>query len=130
MERIYPICEEKIRPYIGKTVCAVLHDGTWIQGCVTNVDGQNLHLSFEPSGGNISSQGKKGKVKQLPKKGKKALTSKKRGSKKADVSSFYPSPYPYPYPYGYGYGYGWGAGAFAISLALIAALFATPFFFI
>ncbi|MFD2670280.1 hypothetical protein [Marinicrinis sediminis] len=128
MEPIYPICEEKIRPHIGKPVCAVLHDGTHIYGNVAGFEGDQLMLRFddrvgtygEAAGGKVSSKKKKagsaGKSAAVKNKGKK-----KQGQ--AEIAGYYPyGPYPY-YP-------GYGAGLFALSVGLIAALFVAPFFFI
>lgn len=109
MEPIYPICEEKILPYKGKNVCAVLHDGTYFYGTVNDIRDGQLFLS----------QGSLGQGKVLAKQ----KTTKQQASKqrKASVSAF-------GYP-GYGYpGYGSGAGI-VLSIALIALLFAGfPFF--
>lgn len=108
MELINPICDEKLRPHLGKHVCVVLVDGTTIYGTLDGLNGQQLMLkSCFADGEPLSTNSAKAKA-QLTKKGKKAQTSA------------------WGYPYG-GYGYG---GAWGLDLALIALLFAIPFLWI
>jgi hypothetical protein len=103
MEAIYPICEEKINPYIGRTVCAVLYDGSYYYGTISEISEGQLILSSQARGtGTISTNFKKAK---------KQLSNKNQGT----VSAFGYAPY------------GYGSG-FALSLALIALLFTIPTF--
>ena len=116
-ERIYPITEDKLAPYIGKPVCAVLHNGDCIQGIISEVrHGQIFFTTGAPPGTTVS--GKAKAAKQGKKTGSRSTRS--TGHKpNADVSSWgYPG-FPGFYP-----GY---SGSFALSIALIALLFAIPF---
>jgi hypothetical protein len=107
LESISPISEDAIRPYIGKQVCAVLHDGTYLFGTVAECRDGKLFFSGGAQGpGTVSTNATRAKA-QIRKKLKN----------KAKISAF--SPF---------FGFGGGAAA-AISLALIAALFAFPFGF-
>lgn len=106
MELIDPICEAKVNPYLGKHVCVVLLDGTTIYGTLGGLKGEQLMLN-SCFGGEAAATAN-AKQSQL-----------KRKREKARTTAF---GYPYgPYPYG---------GALALDLALIALLFAIPFFFI
>lgn len=108
MELIDPICDEKIRPHLGKHVCVVLVDGTTIYGTLDGLNGGQLMLKSCLAGGEaVSTNSAKAKA-QLTKRHKKAQTS-------AFGGGFY--------------GPGYGAG-FGLDLALIALLFAIPFLFI
>jgi len=98
-----PIDEDAIRPYIGKSVCAVLQDGTCYYGSITDVRGGQLFLDG----------GYKG-VETLSTSVNKAKTQLSKLNDKAAVSAFFP-------------GFGFGGGGLALSLLLIALLFATPF---
>lgn len=109
MELITPICDEKLRPHLGKHVCVVLVDGTTLYGTLEGLNGQQLMLKSCFAGGEtVSTNGSKAKA-QLSKKQKTVQTSAVGG-----------------YPYG---GYPYGAG-FGLELALIALLFAIPFLWI
>lgn len=109
MELINPICDEKLRPHVGKHVCVVLVDGTTIYGTLDGLNGQQLMLKSCFAGGEgVSTNSAKAKT-QLAKKQKPVQTSAFGG-----------------YPYG-GFGYG---GGFGLDLALIALLFAIPFLWI
>lgn len=111
MELINPICDEKLRPHMGKHVCVVLVDGTTIYGTLDGLNGQQLMLKSCFAGGEaVSTNSTKAKA-QLSKKQKTAQTSAFGG-----------------YPYGGGFGY--GGGAWGLDLALIALLFAIPFLWI
>ncbi|WP_199615239.1 hypothetical protein [Paenibacillus alkalitolerans] len=108
MELIAPVSTQKCAPYIGKPVCAVLHDGSHVFGYLQRVDGGKLILSGSALGEGTVSVSKAKAKKQLKQKMDKAQTN------------FY-SPYFYP-PY-------FSPGLFALDLALIALLFTVPFFF-
>ncbi|MDQ1911527.1 hypothetical protein RAC89_13905 [Paenibacillus sp. GD4] len=104
MQAISPIHAEAISPYIGRQVCAVLHDGSRIYGTITGVDGghffagrsyaRSLHTLYER------------------KKAKSQIIN--RNKAKAKTKAF-------GYPFG---------GAYALSLALISLLFLVPFFWV
>jgi hypothetical protein len=101
MELISPINVRTCKPYIGKPVCAVLHDGSHVYGYLHKVDGGKLYFAETAQGpGTVSTRAEKAK-KPLNKKMDKAQTS------------FF-SPFFSP-------------GFFALDLALIALLFAVPF---
>ncbi|MGE7822744.1 hypothetical protein [Paenibacillus sp. NPDC093718] len=103
-----PISAEGCKGYVGKTVCAVMRDGTEVVGTIRGVNDRGLELEFaNPSAYILSAKGKKGK---------KSSKSTKGG---AHTSAFG--------PYGYG-GYGWGANVLAWEA--IALLFLIPFLFI
>lgn len=103
---ISPITPEAVSPFIGKTVCAVMHDGKCHYGILRGIDGNQLYLDGGGSGLSLAS------------------VRSKQGNNwkptKAQTKAFYP----------YGGGFGFGYGAFALSLAALAALFFIPFFFI
>lgn len=102
MHPIAPITETSISSYVGKPVCAVLHDGTYIYGTVLECRNGHLYFSqINPGTGPVFTSANKPKA-QLQKKMKN----------KATISFF-----------------GFGAAAAAISLAFIVALFAFPFGF-
>jgi hypothetical protein len=98
MEFISPINTETCASYYGKPVCAVLHDGSRVYGYLNKVENGQLLLSHQPTLTGATSQLKK--------------------SKKAQTSAVYPYP-----PYGH-----FPGGILALELALIALLFAVPFF--
>jgi hypothetical protein len=106
MQPISPITEEAIRPFIGKPVCAVLHDGTYLFGTIANCHGGQLFFKEGGQGpGTVS------------KKSRQARDQMKSKIKRKAKISFFP------------FGFGGGVAAAAISLGLIAALFAFPFGF-
>ncbi|HEY0826840.1 MAG TPA: hypothetical protein VGE40_01990 [Bacilli bacterium] len=108
MQPICPISEDAIRPYVGKQVCAVLHDGTYLFGTITDCREGQLFFSGGVKGpGTVSTSAIRAKAQ---------IRSKLKN--KAKISAF--SPF---------FGFGGGAAAAVISLALIAALFAFPFGF-
>jgi len=103
MELISPITAEGCSPYIGKPVCAVLQDGTHVYGYLHRVDGEKVYFTSAAEGpGTVSSASAPKAKKQLKEKQDKAQTK--------FFGPFFP-------------------GLFALDLALIAFLFAVPFFF-
>lgn len=104
MQAISPIHAEAISPYIGRQVCAVLHDGSCIYGTITGVDGGHLLLGGATQGAyTLSTNEKKAKSQII-----------NRNKAKAKTKAF-------GYPFG---------GAYALSLALISLLFLVPFFWV
>ncbi|MGM1045077.1 hypothetical protein SAMN05661091_2225 [Paenibacillus uliginis N3/975] len=115
MHIISPLSEDSCRPYIGRQVCAVLHDGRHVTGTLRGVSERGLLFEEAYPNANILST-KSGKT-------KKQLNSK---NKKAETSAFGPG-------FGYGgFGYGGFGAPFAGALAWssIALLFLIPFLFI
>ncbi|NDI34747.1 hypothetical protein [Chengkuizengella sediminis] len=102
MQEIYPINESNCNQYVGQHVCAVLHDGSAVHGCLCEVSGGHLHFESGYAGlSNISTTSSK-----------KAKAQLKNAKDKASVSFF---------PF---------LGArFALGFAAIATLFLLPFFF-
>jgi hypothetical protein len=45
VERIFPICSETVMPYVGRPICAVLHDGTHYYGTIEGIDGDQLIIN-------------------------------------------------------------------------------------
>lgn len=109
MHIISPLTADSCRPYIGRQVCAVLHDGTHVTGTLRGVSERGLEFEQSYPSANILST-KSGKS-------KKPMNSMK---KKAETSAFGPG-------YGYGFGYPYAA---ALAWTSIALLFLVPFFFI
>lgn len=110
MQIISPINAETCRSYIGRQVCAVLHDGTEYVGTIREV--RDNGLLFEPIGPEAAVLSHK------PAKGK----PRKKGAapkKNAETSAFYPGPY----------GYGYPAGGL-LAWSAISLLFLIPFLFI
>jgi hypothetical protein len=105
LQSITPITEEAIRPFVGKPVCAVLHDGTYLFGTISDCrDGQLFFQGGVKGPGTVSTRSRRARA-QI----------KQKIKTKAKISFF---------PF---FGFGGGAAAAAISLGLIAALFAFPF---
>jgi hypothetical protein len=77
MEIISPINAETCRSYVGKPVCAVLHDGSRYYGYVHGVEDGRLLLSYEPQAAVTSAK------------------KKSKNKKKASTQAFFG-------PYGYG----------------------------
>ncbi|HUC93984.1 MAG TPA: hypothetical protein VMS09_18535 [Paenibacillus sp.] len=127
MPFIHPICEEKLGPYVGQPVCAILHDGTYYYGICGGVRDGKLILNHNVKGaGSLSISAKKNK-------------QRVRIDNKAKVS-------------GLGFpGFGFGGGGFGglgglgslggigrfggligrglgLGLGLVSLLFALPFF--
>ncbi|MEX2416306.1 MAG: hypothetical protein WD424_09195 [Paenibacillaceae bacterium] len=106
MQPISPISADAIRPYIGKQVCAVLHDGTYLFGTISDCRDGKLFFSGGAQGpGTVSTNATRAKT--------QIRTKLKNKVKTSAFSPFF--------------GFGGGAAVAAISLALIAALFAFPF---
>ncbi|UNK16507.1 hypothetical protein MNQ98_18610 [Paenibacillus sp. N3/727] len=116
MHIISPISEDSCRPFIGRQVCAVLHDGRHITGTLRGIDEKGLLFDEAFRSANILST--------KPDKAKKQLNSMKQ---KAETSAFGP---------GFGFRPGFGFGGFgtpfagALALSSIALLFLLPFLFI
>ena len=100
MEIISPVTADSCSSYIGKPVCAVLHDGSRYYGFLQAVENEQLILRFQEETA--------------------AATSSKKRKNKSDAKTNAFNPYP---PYGY-----FPRGTIALELALIALLFAVPFF--
>lgn len=139
MQQIYPLGVETCKPHIGKTVCAVLRDGRYYIGTITDVNEKGIQLNGGyASGANVlSTQPAKAK-KQL-----QQLKSKSKGNHKASTKAVpqandqaqtkaYGCGPGYPVYGGYpGYGFpGNPYGAYALDWAAIALLFLIPFLFI
>lgn len=109
---INPMTEEGIRPHVGKQVCAMMCDGTYYHGTITDVRDGHLFLNGNCNqNAYVCSAPMKSKMKSISKT--KSISRGK--TKPVSVSAFYPG-------YGYGYGYGYGAGL-ALSLGFLALLF-------
>lgn len=104
MERISPVSQATCSPYIGRRVCAVLHDGSHVVGTIDSVTERGIVFRQAPG------------VQILSAKSAKAAKAMGGVRKKAKTSAF-------------GYGYGFGFGTFLLEWALIALLFAFPFFY-
>ncbi|KRE32869.1 hypothetical protein [Paenibacillus sp. Soil724D2] len=105
MERIFPICEATVMPYVGMPICAVLHDGTHYYGTIEGIDGDRLIIN-----GYIGGPGEVG-IYGL----NKDQSAKKKSVKKAKqvkTSAFLP---------------GFGFERFFFPFAALAFLFAIPF---
>ncbi|OAB40306.1 hypothetical protein [Paenibacillus antarcticus] len=98
---ITPMTEEGIRPHVGKRVCAMLCDGSYYHGTITDIRDGHLILNGQsnPKAAICSS--------------KKMKSNLKKAAQSASISAYYP---------GYRYGFGAGAGL-ALSLGLLALLF-------
>lgn len=114
MHNIYPLSVDTCKPYVGRQVCAVLHDGTQITGTLRGVSDKGLEFEEAYPSANIMST--------KPDKAKKQLKSM---VKKAETSAFGPG-----FGYGYGYGGGFGYPGAALAWTSIALLFLVPFLFI
>lgn len=98
MEIINPITAERCNAYIGKPVCAILHDGSRVYGYLRSIEGERLILAEQAETVGTSEKNKKGK--------------------KAKAQGFTPFS-----PFGF-----FPGGTLALEFALIALLFAVPFF--
>ncbi|TXK85141.1 hypothetical protein [Paenibacillus sp. N3.4] len=101
MQPIYPISAESCRPYIGKQICAVLHDGTQITGTLSDISQHGLFINQGYTNATVLST-----KPDVVKKELKALNNKAQTS-------------------------AWGYGGFFNPLlwSSIALLFFLPFFF-
>jgi hypothetical protein len=102
MERIFPIDGPTVTPFVGKSVCAVLHDGTHFFGTLEGIDGDRLIINGFAGG--------PGELETLAMKKKRP--SEKSGQ--ANTSAFFP---------------GFGFNRFFFPFAALAFLFALPFLF-
>ena len=100
MQIISPVNADTCSSYIGKPVCAVLHDGSRYYGYLSSIEDGRLMLRMEPESAETSTK------------------KKKKANQEAKTTGYYPYP-----PYGY-----YPRGALALELALIALLFVVPFF--
>ncbi|KKO53414.1 hypothetical protein [Paenibacillus sp. DMB20] len=107
MQIINPVNAGSCRPYIGRHVCAVLHDGTEVVGVLKDVNDRGI--MFEPVGPQAAV------LSHNPVKSKKKGAAKK----KAETSAFYPGYYGFGYPF-----------RRILAFETIALLFLLPFFFI
>jgi len=101
MYLITPMTEEGIRPHMGKRVCAMLCDGSYYHGTITDI--RDGHLILDGPRNQCVSVCSTKKMK----------SDLKKAAQSASISAYYP---------GYGYGFGAGAGL-ALSLGLLALLF-------
>jgi hypothetical protein len=109
MEQIVPLEEVKIRSYIGKPVCAVLSDGSYFSGYLSEIKDGHIILSGGTTGqGTVSTNAARARAQ---------LASKKKPVRTSAYGSY--GGYPYPYP-----GY-----SIALPLFLLALLFTFPFGF-
>lgn len=98
---LIPIRENKIKPFIGQTVCAVLHDGSYCTGTLKKVNGNHLILETNTITTNSP---------QLH-----ALLSTNRN--KANISFFFPG-------LGFGLSLGFLGGGIGLGLGALSFLFA------
>lgn len=122
MQLIHPICNDKIMPFIGQPVCAIMHNGTYHYGICEGIRNGKLILNNDVKGaGTLSTSAKKAKI-QLSRINNKAKTSG------LGLPGF-----------GLGGGLGGGiggigrfggllGGGLGLGLGLVALLFALPFF--
>jgi hypothetical protein len=103
VERIFPICHETVTPYVGRPICAVLHDGTHYYGTIEGIEGNQLIIN-----GYVRNAGEVG---TLALKKKQSL----KKNKKMKTSAFVP---------------GFGFDRFFLPFAALAFLFALSFLFI
>jgi hypothetical protein len=107
VERIYPICNETVMPYVGGPICAVLHDGTHYYGTIEGIDGDRLIIN-----GYIGEPGEVGIYALNNNQSVKKKSVKK--AEKVKTSAFLP---------------GFGFERFFLPFAALAFLFALPFLF-
>jgi hypothetical protein len=101
VESIFPICEAAVKPYLGRPICAVSQDGTHYFGTIEGIDGDRLIIN-----GYI---GEPGEVQTYALKNKQSV----KKAKQVKTSAFFP---------------GFGFQRFFLPFALLALLFAFPFF--
>jgi hypothetical protein len=79
VERIFPICNETVMPYVGRPICAVLNDGTHYYGTIDGIDGDRLIINgYTGEQGEVGIYGlnnKQSVKKQSVKKAKQVKTS-------------------------------------------------------
>jgi hypothetical protein len=135
VQLIQPVCKETCLPYVGQHVCAMLHDGTQVQGVISKVTDHGLEFNGPLQSAEVMSKN--------PSKAKKQLqTMKQKGKSRTQThvqtSAYGPGPYGTQTPYGPPYGgaapyayppYGYG-GVYGLEWAAIALLFLIPFLFI
>ncbi|MEI7025111.1 hypothetical protein [Paenibacillus sp. y28] len=124
MHVIHPICEEKCKPFYGRPVCVVMHDGTRYFGTLSRLHNNELILN-EAAPAGISH---KSSLTAAPaKKSKNKKHTKAAGAAQAPATAKLSSFGPYPYGGYNGYAgyspYGFGGGRVALGLASIALLF-------
>ncbi|MCI3919600.1 hypothetical protein MO973_05055 [Paenibacillus sp. TRM 82003] len=126
----YPVQEASLQGYCGQTVVAMTVHGDLVCGTLDScANGQLVLKPVAGQGATVQSL-RKEMERALPKgkrpagrKGKALVLTK--DTAKADVSFFGPG-----LGYGYGYGYGADAALLTLSLFTLAAVWASPFFFI
>lgn len=106
VERIFPICEATVMPFVGRPICAVLHDGTHYYGTIEGIDGDRLIIN-----GYLGQQGEVGTYALNNNKSVKKQSAKK--AKQVKTSAYLP---------------GFGFERFFFPFAALAFLFALPFF--
>ncbi len=117
MKQIHPITPTSCSPYVGKTVCAVLQDGTQVVGTISRVSASGIELDGARTGAAVLSTKAPQAKKQLQRQAARANTK----------GGFYNPPGYNPPGFGYGYpGYYPGYG---LAWASIALLFLLPFLF-
>lgn len=103
MQPIAPLTPEGCRPYIGKPVCAVLHDGSEVIGYLHGIEDNRLLIRIAPDSEPVANTARAN-----------VKSHKKNKRKTVKTSAFAPFFLP--------------GGLLALELALIAALFLIPFF--
>lgn len=133
MQQIYPLGVDACKPHVGKTVCAILRDGRYYIGTITDVNENGIQLNggYTSEANVLSTQPAKAKkqLQQLKSKTKGANKAVIKANEQAQTKALgYGPGYPgYPGNGGYpGYGY----GAYAFDWAALALLFLIPFLFI
>lgn len=127
MQQIYPLGVDACKPHIGKTVCAVLRDGRYYIGTITDVNENGIQLNggYAPEANVLSTQPAKAKkqLQQLKSKAKGVHKAETKANAQAQTKAF-------GYDPGYGGYPGYGYGAYAFDWAALALLFLIPFLFI
>ena len=124
MEPIYPLNEERIRPFCGNLVCVLMQDGTRHVGVLSSCGKGSLVLNGEREGGGAGPYG--GKLHLNQRQSREKADFRKRG-KKGKKSA--PTAETQAFPFGYGGGAGFYGprypfgGELVLDLALIAFLF-------
>jgi len=126
LEPIYPLNEERIRPFCGNLVCVLMKDGTRHVGVLSSCGKGRIILNGELEGAGAGPGGKLHLKERRPREKRSASVSRKRGSKGKKAA---PTAETQAYPFGYGggagfYGPRYPLGAkLVLDLALIAFLF-------